>query len=139
MNEYTLLDGLARLEAISAEFDYDKSLQYVFLVKEYLKEVSEFDCDTPIFDVCEALDVELPQDAGDRLEVFFNRKSSYSPTVKNICQWHLLEIHAMDLGLIANSPSIYESLIQMLELGGDFYEHHGALCIRDAAMLPFAK
>ena len=35
--------------------------------------------------------------------------------------------------------SVYEPLVQMLELGGDFYEHHGALCIRDAATLPYTN
>jgi hypothetical protein len=38
-----------------------------------------------------------------------------------------------------SDKSYYESIVQLLENGGDFYEHHGAFCIRDAAALQFAR
>ncbi|WP_298864345.1 hypothetical protein [uncultured Gimesia sp.] len=139
MSKHTLADGVARLEAISAEFDYDKAQQYVLLAKEFLRVVREFSSGKAISDVCGELGVDLPQQDSERLAAFLGSKPNYAPTTQKICRWYLLELHAMDLKMKPEGQSIYESLIQMLELGGDFYEHHGALCIRDAAMLPFSN
>ena len=139
MSEYSLTGGISRLESVSAEFDYDKAQQYVLLAKEYLRGVRELARDTPMFDVSSELEINLPEEAEERLAAFLDAKTDYAPTTKKICRWYLLELHSMDLGIKPAGRSIYEPLVQMLELGGDFYEHHGALCIRDAAMLPFAN
>ncbi len=139
MASHNLADGIARLEAISAAFDYDKAQQYVVLAKSFLMGAQQMSQDTPLFDVCDGLDLALPQDIDGRLDAFFDKKPEYAPTVRKVCVWYLRDIHAKDLRLTHEVPSIYEPLIQMLEMGGDFYEHHGALCIRDAAMLRFAN
>jgi len=139
MNKHALTDGIARLEAISADFDYDMAPQYVIWVKKYLQEVQGLTSDTPIFNVGRGCEVDLPVEVKERLEAFLSKKIDYAPTTRNICSWYLIELYAMDLGLKLQSTSIYEPLIQTLEAGGDFYEHNGALCIRDAAMLPFMR
>jgi len=139
MNTRNLTDGIARLEEITSEFDYDKTQQYVRFAKDFLRGIRELARDTPIFDVSCELELNLPEDAKERLDAFLAAKPDYAPTTKKICRWYLLELHAMDLGIKPAGRSIYEPLVQLLELGGDFYEHHGELCIRDAAMLPFAN
>ncbi len=139
MSEHNLFGGISRLESISAEFDYDKARQYVLLTREFLRGVKELARNTPLFDVSSELKIDLPEEAKERLEAFLAAKTDYTPTTQMICRWYLLELHAMDLGMKPAGRSVYEPLVQMLELGGDFYEHHGALCIRDAAMLPYAN
>ena len=139
MAKHNLADGMKRLEAISAEFDYDKAQQYVMLAKSFLQGVQQMSQDTPLFDVSGANDLALPQDIDERLDAFLDKNTEYAPTVRKVCALYLRELRAMDLSLKHEVPSIYEPLIRMLELGGDFYEHHGALCIRDAAMLRFTK
>lgn len=139
MRENTLDDGISRLEAISAEFDYDKAQQYVLLAKKFFRGVREFVRDTPMFEVTRELRIDLPEEVRERLDTVLAAKPDYAPTTQKVCLWYLLELHSMDLGMKPASRSVYEPLLQMLELGGDFYEHHGALCIRDVAMLPFAN
>jgi len=139
MRVHALTDGVSRFESISAEFDYDKAEQYVVLAKEFLRAVREQVRDTPMFDASGDLEIEMPEEFERRLKAFLAAKPNYPPTTRKVCQWYLLELHAMDLGMKPVGRSVYEPLVQMLELGGDFYEHHGALCIRDAAMVPFPE
>lgn len=139
MSEYNLASGISRLESVSAEFDYDKAQQYVVLAKEYLRGVRELACDNLMSNVSSKLEIHLPEEAEQRLDSFLAVKNDYAPTTKMICRWYLLELHSMDLGIKPAGRSVYEPLVRMLELGGDFYEHHGALCIRDAAMLPYVN
>jgi hypothetical protein len=135
MIESGLMGGITRLEAISAAFDYSRKEQYVGLAKQFIRGMREFESGTPFFNVCGGLGVVLPQAASDRLEAILRARPHYAPTTQRICHWYLLELHAMDLNLKPAGSSVYEPLIQMLELGGDFYEHHGDLCLRDAAMV----
>ncbi|HAH47088.1 hypothetical protein [Gimesia sp.] len=134
-----LARGISRLEAISAEFNYDLARQYAICVKEYLRVIRRITHDTPIFNVSGNFEIELATDVKERLEAFLSNKKDYAPTTKHICYWYLLELHSMDLGLKPNEVSVYEPLIQILEAGGDFYEHNGAICLRDAVMIPFMR
>ena len=84
MNEHNLEKGLSRLESISAEFDYDKTQQYVQLAKLYLRSVREKSPMLHFFDESGSITVELPQKATDRLELFFRRKHDYAPTTQKV-------------------------------------------------------
>lgn len=136
MSQSRLSDGIIRLERISREFDYDSVRGYVLLIKEFIRGVRDVARGKAIFDVSADFGIALPQEYNDRLDAVFRSKQGYVQATADVCQWYLLELHAMDLKKKAGGQSIYEPLIQMLELGGDFYEHHGDLCIRDAATLP---
>lgn len=136
MSQQQLGDGIARLETISAEFDYGKARDYVLLAKEFCRAIKEIAGNARMDDLSKEFEIDMPANIKMRLEAFLATKPAYAPTTKDVCRWYLLELHAMDLGLKSSGLSLYEPLIQLLELGGDFYEHHGALCIRDVAMLP---
>jgi hypothetical protein len=138
----TLLhDALERLEAISSSFDYNRIEQYMRMVKDFrISMKKENDHETyPLRDVCERLALDLPIDVKERLMELFRSKPDYSPTVRSVCEWYLREIAAMERGFVPVAASSYEPLIQMLESGGDFYEHHGGLCIRDAATVQLGR
>lgn len=136
-----LQDGLERLEAISSCFDYKRIDQYMRMVKDFRISMKKKDGHEtyPLRDVCERLTIDLPIDVKERLTELFRSKPDYSPTVRSVCEWYLREIDSMERGLAPVATSSYEPLIQMLESGGDFYEHHGGLCIRDAATVQLGR
>lgn len=131
--------GVSRLESISREFNYDRVPQYVQLAKTFIRAMRELSNETPFRNVCSGLIVELPQTVQERLEAFIRRNPDLAPSMQHLCHWYLLELHAMDLGILSEHQSAYEPILQMLEMGGDCYEHHGAICIRDAALIPFIR
>ena len=131
--------GMSRLESIVSTFDYDRVPQYIQLAKEFVRAMRELSNGTPFCNVCSGLTVDLPQGVQQRLEAFNRRNPDYAPSIQHVCHWYLLELRAMDLGLMQERRSVYEPILQMLEIGGDCYEHHGAICIRDAAMIPLVK
>ena len=135
MTASRLSDGVARLEAIVSPYDEGKTIQYVHLVENFLGGVSDRECHDAFFEVTRGLGIVLPYEAMERLATFLAGKPDYGWTTRSVCQWFLLEQHAMDLGMIPDGRSIYEPLIQLLELGGDFYELHGDLYIRDAGVI----
>ena len=135
MTAFRLSDGMDRLEAIVSTFDDTKTMRYAQLVREFLRGVRDRECYDAFFEVTRGLGIELPYEARERLAGFIAGKRDYGWTTRNVCQWFLLEQHAMDLGMIPDGRSIYEPLIQLLELGGDFYECHGDLYIRDLGVI----
>ena len=126
---------MRRLEQISESFNYELTPRYVQLAKEFLRNIQSVVKHNPFFDICEDCQITLPQNYEDRLCNLFGKKYEYSPSTRNVCKWFLKELLAMDMGLRPAKESTYEPLIKMLEMGGRFYEHHGDLCIEDAATI----
>lgn len=133
--------AMARLESISAVFDYSCDKEYVACAASYIRNSNwkAVNAESPFFDVTLRTPTSLPSDISARLDAFLAQKPDYPPTTRKACLWFLRHQHAIDGGSIPLGPSPYEPLITLLELGGDFYEHNGAVCIRDAAMIPFVR
>ncbi|SFI38780.1 hypothetical protein [Planctomicrobium piriforme] len=139
------LKGLRRLGGINAEFDYKLANAYASRIRQFVKQMESHltrhgaPLYTPFTDVTSQLEIDFSNDIQKQLDAFIAQKPTYSPSTKNACKWYLKELWAMDSGMLPQQNSIYEPLIQVLELGGDFYEHHGAICIRDVATLPYIR
>ncbi|MBN2292248.1 MAG: hypothetical protein JXM70_07480 [Pirellulales bacterium] len=133
---------LARLESINTSFDYDKAEQYVMLLKAFIRKAEEYVYErgiseaSPLFDITKRIEINMPESVALRVERFLEKKCDYPPSTKNVCRWFLKELFAVNS---SSKDSHYEELIQLLENGGDFYEHHGTICIRDVAMLRYLK
>jgi hypothetical protein len=134
-------DRIARLEAINAPFDYDKARLYVSLFRAFLADAATYvetrglEKIDPLFDVAQGLDGALPEPVAQRLQVFLGKRREYGVTTQKVCLWYLRESLLPERG----NASHYEPLIQLLENGGDFYEHHGNICIRDAATMMITR
>ncbi|WP_437201048.1 hypothetical protein [Planctomicrobium sp. SH664] len=145
MPTLTCHEGLARLEKISADFDDSQSEKYAALVRRFINGMEIYltsrglPLTTPFNSIPASHGVDLPEDISGRLNAFLDGKKEYPPTVKKVCRWYLLELLAIELNLAQGDSSVYEPLIELLELGGDFYQHHGWICIRDAATVTIRR
>lgn len=140
MSHLNATEGMSRLEAISVEFDdeYEKVSTYIEFAKEYKRGVKGIAVGSNLFDICADLQVDLPADIEERLTNFIRMKYDvYPPATQNVCRWYIRELYAKDLGLRPEGQSIYEPMIQMIELGGDFYGHHEDLCIGPAMLIDY--
>jgi hypothetical protein len=138
MNHHDADQALRALESLSDEFDYDKTPQYVTRVKDFLasarryRDANGLPTDSPFLRISSL--GELPSDLVDRLTSIANTRK-WSPACANACQRFLTYLCFQDEIPEASRAitNIYEPLYQLLLEGGDFYEHHGDICIRDAA------
>lgn len=136
-------EAIHRIESFRPDFDYDEARAYAALVRKFyagmqthLTEAGK-PLETPLVDSVSDKSVLLPAAIKDRLESVMSEHIDYGPTVRNVCLWYLREALAIQLGNIDRQESLYEPLIEVLEKGGHFYEHHGALVLSDAATIPF--
>ena len=134
-----LTNGIRRLDAMSAKYDHEKFEDYARLVIKYLRAAKQRGLKHPFMNVCADYDIYLPEDAYESLETFLIKRGCLSRPPRRVCRWYLLELYAMDLGLIPEEPSFYEPLIQAIELGGDFHLHHGDLCFQEAGSIPLTR
>ncbi|MEN1680125.1 MAG: hypothetical protein AAGJ46_11065 [Planctomycetota bacterium] len=139
----TMNEAIHRIESFRPNFDYDEASTYAALVrrfyagmKTHLTEAGK-PLETPLVDSVSNQDVLLPAAVMERLESAVSAHVDYGRTVRNVCLWHLREALAVELGSTERHESLYQPLIQVLDKGGHFYEHHGALALGDAAMIPF--
>ena len=135
--------AIQRIELFLPNFNYDDARVYAAFIrqfytkmKSYLEEVGR-PLDTPLVDSVKDATVLLPGHLEQRLDAAVSACADYGATVRNVCYWYLREALANELGIIDRAESVYEPLLNILEMGGHFYEHHGALVLSDAATIPF--
>lgn len=139
------MSGVNALKAIVVPFDYEKARFYMQCVREFLRESEEFclthgrPLTTPFFDVTENDRVEIPPQIDSELENWLAAKGQYPPITKRVCRWYIKALVKADIGASLKRTTLYDALITLLQEGGDFYVHHGAVCIRDAGMIPFLR
>ena len=139
----TLQQATERLEKVRSDFNYNDARTYANLVREFYSNMKTHlmsqgaPIETPLIDVSVDRELELPEEAEERLAQLLSGCKDYGITICKVCHWYLREAYAYELGLIERNDSLYEPLIQILEMGGHFYEHHGALVLSDAATIPF--
>lgn len=138
-----LQEAIERLEGLKSNFRYEDAPRYAELVREFYSAMKKEltvrgrPLYTPLTDITWNAELELPPEVEHRLALLLCNCNDYGRTVGNVCRWYLREVCARELGLIQREFSLYEPLIRILEMGGHFYEHHGALGLSDAAMIPF--
>jgi hypothetical protein len=138
-----LEQSLERLEGIQSDFNYDAARTYAKLVRDFYSAMKLYlmtqgmPTETPLIDSIQNETLQLPQNVEERLARLLSKHDDYGVTVRNVCRWYLREVCANERGLIQHGPSLYEPLIHILEMGGHFYEHDGALVLSDAATIPF--
>jgi hypothetical protein len=139
--------AMQSIEGLGARFDEAKALNYVALVKEFLSRARRY-CEsqglplaTPFIDPTEGLRSTLPEPLERRLRDWAEGTSDLSPAVKQACRNHIRYLaYREDLPPAKREGAdIYSPLIDLLSEGGDFYLHHGAICVRDLAMIPLAR
>lgn len=139
----TLNEAIHRIEHFRPNFEYDEAREYVRLVKKFFagmqKHLTEsgLPLESPFVDSVSDGSVRLPAAINERLESVMSEYNEYGTTIRNVCRWYLREALAVERGTIERNESLYEPLMEVLEKGGHFYEHHGALALSDAAMIPF--
>lgn len=139
----TTNDAIHRIENFRPNFDYEEARAYAALVRQfyagmqtYLTEAGK-PLETPLVDSVPDKGVLVPSAIKDRLESVMSEHIDYGQTVRDVCFWYLREAVAVELGNVERRKSLYEPLIEVLDKGGHFYEHHGALVLSDAATIPF--
>ncbi len=128
-------EEMARLESFRQPFDEKCCHQYLGLIRQYMagmRSLVEFGVTFPFWDVASVREVTIPPDLFKRAEVWC-RERELSPTLRKICIWHLKQV-ALDLNA-EPVATVYQPLIDLLEIGGDFYVLHGDICIRDVATI----
>lgn len=128
-------EEMTRLESFRQPFDERYCQQYLGLIRQFIAGMRSLTfpgVTFPFWDVASEKEVTIPPDLLERLDAWCKRRQ-LSPTLRKICIWHLkqvvLELNAEPVA------TVYQPLMDLLEIGGDFYVHHGDICIRDAATI----
>jgi hypothetical protein len=133
------------LDITTDSFDYGKARHYVALVKEFVSRARRYlesrrmPLHSPFIGLMSERS-DLPQDILDKLDAVSSYRK-WPPVCLKTCQTyltHLFRSHQgsdADEGLIA----VYEPLFQLLMEGGDFYQHHGDICVGDVATVILAR
>lgn len=139
--------ALQRLQGFNKTFDDDRLLEYVALAKAFLKKSRHYcktrnlELTTPFIDPTARIVDGPPFELEDSFRVWAADAHHLSPTAKTACEYfvrfaafkeHLPE-HQQ------NEADLYSPLIALLELGGEFYDHHGSICIGDLAAIAYSK
>ena len=139
--------AMQSIESLRVAFNEGKALIYISLVKDFLSRAERY-CEsrglplaTPFVDPTERLQAALPEPLERRLRDWAAGASDLSPDVKQACRNYLRYLaYREDIPPAQmEGADIYSPLIQLLREGGDFYLHHGAICVRDLAMIPLAR
>ncbi|MBN2291492.1 MAG: hypothetical protein JXM70_03645 [Pirellulales bacterium] len=139
----TLQQAIERLEKVQPDFNYDDARTYANLIREFYSNMKAHllskgaPIETPLIDSIVDQKLQLPVAIEERLSRLLSEYKYYGITISKVCHWYLREAYANELGLIERTDSLYEPIIRILEMGGHFYEHHGALVLSDAATIPF--
>lgn len=129
---------LQRLESADDPFDYEKSVHYVQLVKDFVG-LSRAYCEqhglafTTPFHALPEIPGELPEATRARIADIARRRRWDARCAKVLCEYLLIVGQEELQAALRSLRDVYAPLIELFFEGGDFYPHHGDICIRDAA------
>lgn len=139
-----LEEAVRRIERVQPNFDYDGVPEYAALIREFYSSMKlhlsarGMPLETPLIDSVRDEECTLPEDVHVRFSRHLAQYNDYGITIHNICEWYLREVFVSHSRLVQHERSLYDPLISILEKGGYFHEHNGALVLSDAATIPFA-
>ena len=139
----TLDLAIQRIERFLPNFNYEDARVYAAFVRQFYSKMKlhlgevGLPLETPLVDSVNDATALVPGHMEQRLDAAMSACADYGATVRDVCYWYLREALANERGIIDRAESVYEPLLALLEMGGHFYEHHGALVLSDAATIPF--
>jgi hypothetical protein len=126
------------LQDASTSFDYEKASRYLTFVKEFLRRAQKY-CETTGIPLVSPFiettpNCNLPPELSDKVLLIAHERQ-WSRTCIFACQMHIRFLLNREQipESEQNNVDVYEPLFELLLEGGDFYEHHRDICIRDAA------
>ena len=147
MGRSEMRKAIEDLVSIEAPFDEAKYAGYYGLLKRYLDQASDYKrsigqpTGTPFVDVTRDLfQGDIPEPERSEFEDWLDeqtRRRRWSPTVGKVCRWYLkCKLAYGTLGPDQQAIlGLYDPLIEILKLGGDFHDHHGAAGVGDRGMI----